>query len=125
MRFSVACHQQGQMQYVAEESCPEGRRPAMTEHECDAFSFCVFRDAKSMADKCGGMVLAFDDPAEFRDMNEAAEAVDMLKADILFGNDTFNNLPRYAEQQLCVAISHLDIAHHHLKMGWMESLEGR
>ena len=60
----------------------------------------------------------------FASLNEASEAVAKLRLDLLMqGDGTFDHLPRYAEQELLIAISHLELAARHLKLGWFDQMQ--
>ncbi len=60
----------------------------------------------------------------FASLNEASEAVALLRQQLLFeGDGKFDHLPRFAEQELLIAISHLDLAARHLKMGWFDQMQ--
>lgn len=93
----------------------------------EAFRFHSFKDAQDVVNDLGrGHVTAVDEPAHFRSLNEAAEAVASLRADMLFGDDeNLRHLPRYAQHHLLLALAALETAHHHLKIGWMEQMDVR
>lgn len=113
--------------WVTEESYPDGRAPETSEAMIEAFRFRSFKDAHAIVLDLGrGHVTAVDEPADFRSLNEAAEAVDSLRADMLFGTDgQFDHLPRYAQHHLLLALAALETAKNHLKIGWMEQMDGR
>lgn len=101
--------------------------PNVSEKLEDAFRFHSFKDANDIVKDLGrGYVVAVDEPTHFRSLNEAAEAVASLRADMLFGDDeNLCHLPRYAQHHLLLALAALETAHHHLKIGWMEQMDGR
>lgn len=78
--------------------------------------WCKFADLMSRQEFCG--------------LDDAASAVDKLKADLLFGaigdgTEEIMPMARYAEQHFLQAIDHLSLAHRALKLAWMEQLENR
>lgn len=101
--------------------------PNVSDKMDDAFRFHSFNDANTVVKDLGrGYVVAVDEPAHFRSLNEAAEAVESLRADMLFGTDgQFDHLPRYAQHHLLLALAALETAKNHLKLGWMEQMDGR
>lgn len=112
-------------EWVSEESYLE--KPSVTVYLSEAFRFHSFKDANDIIKDIGrGHVVAVDEPTHFRSLNEAAEAVASLRADMLFGTDgQFDHLPRYAQHHLLLALAALETAHQHLKIGWMEQMDRR
>lgn len=112
--------------YMTEESCGFDD-PKTSNNFSDAFRFHSFADANSIVKVLDrGEVIAVDEPTHFRSLNEAAEAVASLRADMLFGDDEqLAHLPRYAQHHLLLALAALETAHQHLKIGWMEQMDRR
>lgn len=114
-------------EWATEETYADRRGPYTSDVMESAFRFHSFKDANDIVKDLGrGYVVAVDEPTHFRSLNEAAEAVASLRADMLFGDDEqLAHLPRYAQHHLLLALAALETAHQHLKIGWMEQMDGR
>lgn len=127
MRFLVEFdYGEGGPEWAAEETYPQGDGPKQTAVMAEAFRFHSFKAANEVVkDLARGYVVVVDEPTHFRSLDEAAEAVYDLRADMLFGDDSLQHLPKYAQHHLLLALAALETAHQHLKIGWMEQLERR
>ena len=69
-----------------------------------------------------------DKVLELTNLHDVSEAVEMLRVELLFvytESDEGAGMDRYAEQHFLLALSLLEQAQRHLKIGWMEQLSKR
>lgn len=61
------------------------------------------------------------DHHSYETLDEAAEAIDDIRGDLIFASEAFTNLSPIATQYFLLAVASLESAIHQLKIGHLES----